>query len=289
MSEFRHIPVLLHETLDCLQVEPNRRYIDATLGGGGHTEAIVARGGKVLGVDQDAAAIEASLARLGTNNVIIVQGNFREIGKIAKENGFEQVNGILFDLGMSSFHLDQSERGFSFSKDEPLDMRMNVESELTAEKIVNTLSADALAEIFMRYGEEEKADLIAAAIVKARKKERITSSRELAAVVESVKRRVGKMHPATLVFQAIRIAVNEEMEVLKSGLAQAVELLIPTGRLAVISFHSLEDRIVKSAFRELEQSGIVSLVTKKPIIAGEDEIKENPRSRSAKLRVVEKI
>ena len=288
MDTFRHIPVLLHEVINYLQVEPDKRYIDATLGGGGHTEAIIAAGGRVLGIDQDEAAVSASSTRLAGKDVVIAPGNFREIGRIAKEFSFENVDGILFDLGMSSFHLDTSARGFSFSKDEPLDMRMDVTSELTAEEIVNTWSAQRLTEIFMKYGEEGKAESIAYAIVRTRKKAPIKSTKELAAVIESVKRREGKIHPATLVFQAIRIAVNDEMEVLREGLAQAVELLAPKGRLAAISFHSLEDRIVKNAFRELEYSDTFTLVTKKPIVASEEEIAENPRSRSAKLRVIER-
>lgn len=290
-----HVPVLLTEVIENLNIQSGKKYIDATIGGGGHGFEILEKGGILLGVDQDQDAIrnlERSVKlKAQSLKLILVLGNFRDIKKIAKENGFEKVAGILFDLGVSSYQIEGSGRGFSFLRDEPLDMRMGSARDegVTAADIVNTLSAQELQDIFEKYGEEHNAKKIADAIVEKRHNEKMETSRELATVIEQVIPRRGYVHPATRVFQALRIVVNDEIGSLKKGLAEGFDLLEPGGRMAVISFHSLEDRVVKQAFREAEAKGDAHVVTKKPMVATLEEIIRNPRARSAKLRVVERI
>jgi 16S rRNA (cytosine1402-N4)-methyltransferase len=289
MSEY-HTPVLLDEVINALHIVPGKKYIDATLGGGGHTQEILKRGGVVLGIDQDEDAIEYVKEKVISeklevrSNLILAKGNFRNIGEIAKENGFGIVSGILLDIGVSLHQLQTKERGFSFLQDAALDMRMDPSASsgqaATAADLVNGLYQNELTELFEKYGEEPNARRMADAICSARKIKKIETTGELAAIIETVRKRVGRIHPATQVFQALRIAVNDELGALEEALPQAVALLEKNGTVAVISFHSLEDRIVKNYFKE---KGGTTL-----IVPGDEEIGKNPRARSAKLRVYEK-
>jgi len=301
----QHVSVLLDETLDGLNLKPGGRYIDGTVGGGGHSEAILASAPdtQLLGLDADAAALERAALRLRPfgARVKLVHANFSRLSEVARANQFDQVDGIVLDLGLSSDQLADPDRGFGFSLGGPLDMRFDQTRGQSAADLINTLDQDELAELIYRYGEEPASRKIARAIVAARP---ITTADQLAVVVEKAIGRRGRIHPATLTFQALRIAVNDELGSLLSVLPQATELLRPGGRLAVISFHSLEDRIVKEYFRSASQthtpqpddpSGMVHrpvtlrLVTRKPAVASEAEVLSNPRARSAKLRVAEKV
>ncbi len=295
IDAFQHIPVLLDAVLAGLAPRPAGRYIDATLGGGGHTAAILQASdpdSQVLGIDADREALQAAKLVLDQygERVQLVQGNFREIGSLAREYGFEAVDGILIDLGVSSYQLDTPERGFSFVADGPLDMRLDQSEGLSAAALIQQISETELANLIYRYGEERASRRIARFIVEARRRSPITTTAELAAVVtRALGGRHGRIHPATRTFQALRIAVNAELESLELALPQAVALLKPGGKLAVISFHSLEDRIVKLFFRsEAGTAGQLRIETKKPIEADEHEARSNPRSRSAKLRIAHK-
>jgi 16S rRNA (cytosine1402-N4)-methyltransferase len=299
-SAFRHTPVLLSEVIGGLAPKPGGRYIDGTLGAGGHAAVLLdtsAPDGRLLGIDADAAALAAAGARLARfgPRAALVQGNFRDLGQLARAAGFERADGVLLDLGVSSHQLDTPERGFSFMADAPLDMRMDPSAGQTAADLVEQLPESTLADLIYRYGEERGSRRIARAIVEARRKRPITTTGELAAIVErALGGRHGKIHPATRTFQALRIAVNRELESLEAALPQAVELLAPRGRLAVIAFHSLEDRVVKQFFRAESGYGADSparlrLITKKPLVAGADERRSNPRARSAKLRIAERV
>ncbi len=308
-SQFRHVSVLLSEVVAGVAPRPGGRYIDATLGGGGHALAIIASSspdGRLLGIDADTEALAAARARLGpyAERATLAHGNFGDIGAIAREHGFDTVDGIVFDLGVSSYQLDTAERGFSFMADAPLDMRLDQTSGQTAADLVNELDEGELADIIYRYGEDHASRRIARMIVEARRKERIETTGQLAEIVtRALGGRKGKIHPATRTFQGLRIAVNHELDRLEAALPQAVELLAPGGRLAVISFHSLEDRIVKLFFRaeagrptfEQREQGVeerpprLRIVTNKPIVASADEERSNARSRSAKLRIAEKV
>jgi 16S rRNA (cytosine1402-N4)-methyltransferase len=300
-SQFRHVPVLLAEVIAGLAPRPGGRYIDGTLGGGGHAAAILeasAPDGRLLGIDADPAALAAAGARLAPfgARATLVHGNFRDLVGLAQVAETVPVDGILLDLGISSYQLDTPERGFSFQADAPLDMRMDPTADETAADLVNTVPEGALADLIYRYGEERGSRRIARLIAEARRKRPITTTGQLAAIVErALGGRRGKVHPATRTFQGLRIAVNRELESLEAVLPQAVELLRPGGRLAVIAFHSLEDRIVKQFFRResgyggAEVSARLRIVTKKPIEAGEEEARANPRARSAKLRIAERI
>lgn len=300
-----HRPVLLREVVEGLAVKPGGLYIDATVGAGGHAEAILeasAPDGCLLGIDADDEAVRLAserLARFG-DRVVVIQGNFAELEHLAKSEGFFQVDGILFDLGFASFQVENPERGFSFYADGPLDMRYDRSRRRSAYHIVNRTKEEELAEIIRRYGEEPRARRIARAIVEARP---IRTTLELARIVEQVVGSGGRIHPATRVFQAIRIAVNDELATLEAALPQAVSLLKPGGRLAVISFHSLEDRIVKEFFRRESRDCIcppevpvcgcnhkatLKVITSKPIRPSDEEVKANPRSRSARLRIAER-
>lgn len=290
---FKHTPVLLQQVIDSLNIAPEKKYIDATLGGGGHTREIINRGGIVLGIDQDIDALtfvqENFQLPISNNQLKVAQGNFRDIKKIAEEFGFGTVSGILFDLGVSSYQLDTSHRGFSIKHDEHLDMRMDKSSELTAYDVVNSYSKEALSDIFMRFGEEEKAGIVAEKILEQRKIKKIDTTGDLTKVIEMVVKRQGMRHPATLIFQAIRIEVNDELKAIREGLLKGIELLEKNGRMSVISFHSLEDRIIKQQFDVWERKGIGKTISKKPITAEDLELEENFRARSAKLRVFEKM
>lgn len=292
MDEF-HKPVLLKEVIEFLNLQKDKKYIDATLGGGGDTFEILKRGGVLLGIDFDPEAlefvkrkwkIEARNWNIKEENLTLVKGNFREIGKIAKDIGFEKVSGIIFDLGVSSRHLDKAERGFSFQKSGPLDMRMDPSIRVTAKDLVNGLSKKELYELFTKLGQERRALAISDRIVRARRIKPIETTRELAEIVEKT---YGIKEEARI-FQALRIAVNDEINNLKRALPEVVSLLEKNGRIIVISFHSLEDRVVKDAFREFQQKGLGEIITKKPVEPSITEKKENRRSRSAKLRVFER-
>ena len=288
-----HIPVLINEVLQYLDPKPGENFIDCTVGEGGHAFAIlklVAPNGRVLGIDRDAEMV----ARLGQADRLIARhGNFADITKIAREENFARVHGILFDFGMSSWQLEESGAGFSFKNIEPLDMRFDrTEDSETAAVIVNSWPEDAISRVIFELGEERYARRIAKAIVQARKKERIVTTDQLVyvismAVPQSYKGR--KLHFATRTFQALRIAVNSELENVETGLREAINLLSSGGRIVAISFHSLEDRRVKNIFREGSSSGLLRIITKKPVVPSEEEIRNNPRARSAKLRVAEKI
>lgn len=288
-----HIPVLLQEVLQYLEIKPEGLYIDATLGGGGHTSAMLERGSRVLGIDVDQDAIDYVQAKIKEqqpkikDNFVVVQGNFSQVASIAKANGFDQVDGILMDIGVSSHQFDTPERGFSFQPG-PLDMRMGKSLSVTAADLVNGLTEKELVELFTRLGEEPFARRIARLIVDTRKVSPITTTDQLAGLIKRTIHGTDGIHPATRVFQALRIAVNDELHALRESLPQAVSLLRPGGRLVVITFHSLEDRIVKQAFEKFEKEGLGESVTKKPVIAGETEVLQNRRARSAKLRVFEK-
>lgn len=287
-DNYHHISVLLEEAVDALKVVEGSLYIDATGGGGGHSAEILKRGGKVLTIDRDEEAI-AHLTAKFNGKVTVAEGNFRDIKKLAEENAFSKVSGILFDLGLSSNQLQSEGRGFSFRYDEKLDMRMGKNQELTAYDVINTYPKEELARIFMKYGEEHNAVAIAEAVVKYRKNKKIETTGELAQITMTIKRREEKIHPATRIFQALRIEVNNELEDLRLGLQGAIELMAPNGRIVVISFHSLEDRIVKKSFDEFQSEGRGRILSGKPIMAQDAELSENRRARSAKMRIFEKI
>lgn len=289
-----HQPVLVDETLAHLQIESGKRYIDATVGGGGHAIEIVRRGGLVLGLDTDPEAVAFSRKRLvlacppSASSWKVVQANFAHLQDICQEHGWVNVAGILFDLGVSSHQLDSLSRGFSFES-QRLDMRLDPQLAVTAADLVNGLGVKELAAVFQRFGEETRAHQYAKAIAEARKQQRIDSGQVLAQIIASVSpRQRGKRHPATRVFQALRIAVNDELGNLKAALPQALEVLAVGGRLVVISFHSLEDRLVKEAFRDFATAGRARYGTVKPIVPAPAEVIRNPRSRSAKLRSIVK-
>lgn len=290
-----HVSVLLQEAVDGLQVSPGKKYIDATMGAGGHSFEILGREGIVLGIDQDIDAIhevqnDSRFTIYDLGKLKIAQGNFAKIGEIAQGNGFETVAGVLFDLGVSSHQLDAGERGFSFLQEAPLDMRMDASLTVTAKDLVNGLNKGELIQLFTKYGEEPFAKRIAQRIVDKRQEKPIKTTTELAQLVASVYPKGNhKVHPATKVFQALRIAVNDELVSLETALPQALELLETNGRIAVISFHSLEDRIVKHTFLDWEEKGLGKIITKKPIEPNEEEIEGNRRSRSSKLRIFEKL
>lgn len=304
-SSFHHIAVLPAEVLAALAPRPGGRYIDGTVGGGGHALALLQAaqpGGALLGIDADPAALAAARARfqaagLPDRSYTLHHGRFGDMAAIARAQGFDAVDGILLDLGVSSHQLDTAARGFSFGADGPLDMRLDPSSGPTAADLVNSLDEAELADIIYRYGEERGSRRIARLIVAQRERAPIRTTGELAALVARAVGRGGRIHPATRTFQALRIAVNGELEQLEAVLPQALDLLNPGGRLAVISFHSLEDRIVKQFFRAEsgyggsmnEKPPRLRVITKKPIEAGAAEQQANPRARSAKLRVAERI
>lgn len=304
-----HVPVLLKESIDLLVSKPDGIYIDGTLGRGGHTVEILKRlgaDGRLIAFDRDLQALEQTkdILKPFGERVKTVHGNFSEMKAKCEQMGVERVDGILMDLGVSSPQLDVAERGFSFGKDGPLDMRMDRSQSRTAADWVNQEDEQILADIIFRFGEERDSRRIAAAIVRSRAEKPILSTSELAAIVEKAKGgRRGPTHPATKTFQAIRMAVNAELESLEQGLEAGLNLLADGGRMAVITFHSLEDRMVKENFKRhsvkresLQQGGErlvydeppVKLITKKPVTASVQELENNPRSRSAKLRVAER-
>ncbi len=293
MNQHVHIPVLFQEVLDALHLKPGMTVLDATFGGGGHARKIseiTGASGKLVTLDADAEAFRRTDVRTFASPVIPVVGNFRNLDTILKEHHVTTLHAALFDLGLSSFTLETSKRGFSFQNDEPLLMTFSEDPDgVTAETVVNDWSEETLADIIYGFGDERASRRIARAIVEVRARDRITTTAKLAEIVSSVVRPGPKgRHPATRTFQAIRMAVNDEFGAIKAGVRSAVEHLAPGARIAIISFHSGEDRIVKTLFRSLSQDGKLSLITKKPIVPSVNEQKGNPRSRSAKLRVAER-
>ena len=307
--EFKHISVLLNETVDCMMVRPDGVYLDGTLGGAGHSSLIASKleTGHLYGVDQDSDAIEAASKRLQPyeKNVTVIRDNYRNAVRILKEMGVGGADGILLDLGVSSWQFDQGDRGFSYNYDAPLDMRMDTRKDLSAAVIVNEYPEEEIRRILRDYGEEKFASNIASNICKARSKKKIETTFELNDIIKDsipAKFRAGG-HPSRQTYQALRIACNEELDVLENSLDEMADFLNPGGRLCIITFHSLEDRIVKNAFKRFENPctcppgfpqcvcGKVSkgkVITKKPIAPTDEEIEMNSRSRSAKLRVFEK-
>lgn len=279
-----HKAVLQKEVLQYLDPKPNENFIDCTIGGSGHTISILDKNkpnGKVLGIEADPQLYQ-KLKFKDLKRLILINDSYINLKKIVEKNKFSQINGILFDLGMSSWHLEESGRGFSFMRNEPLDMRYNPENLLTAEEIINQWPEPKILKILKEYGEERFARKIAERIVKERP---IKTTFQLVEIIKKATPRRTKIHPATRTFQALRIAVNDELNNLRKVLPQAIEILASRGRIVIISFHSLEDRIVKNFFREERD---IEIITKKPITTSEEEIKINPRSRSAKLRAAVK-
>lgn len=302
MSSY-HTPVMLKEVINYLEIKEDRWYIDCNLGGGGHTEGILRAGGRVLGIDLDPDAINevaknhglqidnsAQGLRAISSNLILIQTNFSNLLEVTNKYLQDPVMGILFDLGVSSYQLETARRGFSFNADAPLDMRMNPNIGVTAADLINVLPEKELARMFWEYGEENFAKPIAKKIVEYRRRKKIETTNELAHIILSIRHRTkgDRTHPATRVFQALRIAVNDELHSLEETLPQVLEILGPGGRLATISFHSLEDRIIKNFMRNEEKKCSIKILTQKPILPSETEVQNNPRSRSAKLRAAEK-
>jgi 16S rRNA (cytosine1402-N4)-methyltransferase len=307
---YAHAPVMAQETMDLLAPGAGKKYFDGTLGGGGHSEKILelsSPDGMVLGLDWDdeaVAAAEQRLARFG-DRLVLRRANFRQAREILAQLGWGRVNGALLDLGLSSHHIESAERGFSFQAEAALDMRMDRREALDAAEVVNTFPVPELARILRDYGEEPRARRIASAIDQERKRARIANTKQLAELVARVAgMKRGHIHPATKTFQALRIAVNRELENLQGFLNDGYEILNPKGRMVIISFHSLEDRLVKQAFRKWSRSCIcppktpvcgcgwsrkVTLLTSRPRVASDAEVERNPRARSAKLRAVERL
>lgn len=306
----KHYSVMLENSIDGLNIKSDGIYVDATLGCGGHSSEILKRltTGHLYAFDQDSEAINSSRQRLSkiSNNFTIIHSNFVNLKKELANLGVTKVDGILFDLGLSSPQIDNKDRGFTFMSDAPLDMRMDLDNAVTAEKIVNEYSLEALINIFFIYGEENMSKVIAKKIVSERNLKRIKTTKELVNIIESAvgAKYFNKNHPERQIFQAIRIEVNSELTVLSSVLPDAIDLLNIGGRISVISFHSLEDRIVKQVFKKNSEvdelvKGLpeiptqykpkIKLINKKPILPSEEEIKENTRSKSAKLRIIERI
>lgn len=307
---YKHAPVMVREVTELLRPAAHKKYLDGTVGGGGHAEELLTRSnpdGQVLALDWDAEAISAARQRLSGfgNRLIARRANFTEATAIMIEIGWEGVDGVLLDLGLSSRHIESPERGFSFRAEAKLDMRMDQRQSVDAYQVVNTFPVPELARILREYGEEPAARRIASAIASERKKRPIRASAELARIVAGVvgKRR-GRIHPATRTFQALRIAVNHELEHLTSFLEEGYRLLLPGGRMAIVSFHSLEDRLVKSAFRKWNKSCLcppktpfcacgwsrkARLLTSRPLFPSREEVRRNPQARSAKLRAVERL
>lgn len=310
--DFEHVPVLLDEIIKILDPQPGEVFVDCTLGGGGHSKAIVSRilpKGLLIGIDQDLNALEAARENLKDfqDNIIFVHSNYEKLNNIIMEYSPQGIDGILFDIGVSSHQLDEKERGFSYMQDAPLDMRMDQSGEFSAWDLVNKYPEEKIAKIIWEYGEENWAKRIAQFIVEARQKRTIDTTGELVDIIKAAipagARKAGP-HPAKRTFQAIRIAVNRELEVLDNTLDTALNWTKKGGRIGVISFHSLEDRIVKDKFKywaqdcvcppelpicQCDKQSMVKILTRKPVTAGKRELEKNPRSRSAKFRAVEKI
>ena len=312
--EFHHLPVLLNECMDGLNIRPDGTYLDCTLGGAGHSSEIFLRlhGGRLIGIDRDADAIEAAVARMAALNgdaeFTAIRGNFHDAPALLAGIGVRRVDGILADLGVSSHQLDVRERGFSYHDDAPLDMRMDTSQALSAREIVNTWSEDDLTRILRDYGEENWSRQIARVICDRRRNQPVETTGDLVSIIDAAIpkkfRSKDGSHPARRAFQALRIAVNDELDPLDQAIEDLVNLLNPAGRICIITFHSLEDRIVKNTFRRLNnpctcpkefpvcmcgKKPVIELISRKPITASAQELSENPRARSASLRIAEKI
>jgi len=311
--DFNHKPVLLDECIESLNIKSNGTYLDGTLGGAGHSLKILDRldKGTLVGIDQDEFAIETAGERLrrarSNAKIVLIKGNFRNMAQLLRENGIDGVDGILLDIGVSSHQLDEAQRGFSYNQDAPLDMRMDRSRELDAAAIVNTYDEKELRDIIREYGEEKWAARIASFVVKARETGRIETTGQLTDIIKAAipaKARRDGPHPAKRTFQALRIAVNDELGALTDAIDSAVQILKPEGRLSIITFHSLEDRIVKNEFNKREKPCTcppsfpvcvcgkkpeLKVLTRKPILPSQEELALNPRSRSAKLRTAQKI
>jgi len=310
--EFYHLPVLLDEVIEGLNIQADWDLVDGTVGGGGHSYYMLKKSspkGRLMGIDRDKDALTAAKRRLEEfgERSILVHDNFKNVKKAFYMNGWDKAHGALIDLGVSSFQIDSSLRGFSYMQDGPLDMRMNVQDTATAKELVNSASKNELADVIKKYGEERWSARIAEFIVKHRAEKEIETTRELVSIIEKAipkKVRDANSHPAKRTFQALRIATNKEIEGLSEAINDFVDILHPGGRLAIISFHSLEDRIVKNTFKDLALECIcppklpvctcnkeakVKIITKKSITASEKELKENSRAKSARLRIVEKL
>jgi len=308
---FHHITVLLNEAVEGLNLKPDGTYVDCTLGGAGHSSLIASKlgqGGRLIAIDQDDTALANARERLAPymDRVTLVKSNFRHLKQVVEEQGLTGVDGVLFDLGVSSPQLDEGERGFSYNADAPLDMRMDQQSPITAYDVVNEWDEEEIANLIWEYGEEKFSRRIARQITLHREKSPIRTTGELVEIIKeaipAAARRTGP-HPAKRTFQAIRIAVNDELNAFREAVVDAIDLLNPGGRVSVITFHSLEDRICKQVFQEYAKGctcppsfpictcgkqPVVNIVTRKPIVPGEAELAANPRARSAKLRVAEK-
>ncbi len=310
-TKFSHVSVLLHECMDGLNIKPDGIYVDGTAGGGGHSFEIASRldSGLLIAIDRDEAAIKAASARLAPlgERATVVKSNYSDVESVCRSLGIEKIDGLLLDLGVSSYQLDTAERGFSYNADAPLDMRMDKDSPFSAYNVVNEYSAEELKKVIYNYGEERFAPRIASAIVKYRDTKPVETTGELVDIIKGAipaAAREGGHHPAKRTFQAIRIEVNGELSIIEPTIKAAVDMLRPGGRIAIITFHSLEDRIVKQTFADLAsgctcpknfpvcvcgKKPMVKIVSRKPILPSAEELEVNPRSRSAKLRVAEKI
>ena len=289
----KHVPVMPEEVLEALKVKESGIYVDGTVGTGGHAEGILknAQGCTLIGIDRDENAIEAAAERLEKyrHNIHLVQDNFSNMKTVTESLGYKEVDGILLDLGVSTLQFKAEGRGFSFLKDDPLDMRMDSRQQFTAAEIVNKYPEKDLANVLWQYGEERFSRKIAKAIVNARSKKPISSCNELAGIIEKTIGRRGRVHPATKTFQALRIEVNKELVELEMAVDAGVSILKRGGRFCVLSYHSLEDRIAKHSFKKLSAAGLLSIITKKPLVPRREEVLSNPSSRSAKLRVGERL
>ena len=310
-KRFSHVSVLLYECMEGLDIKPDGIYVDGTAGGGGHSYEIASRltTGRLIAIDRDDEAIAAARVRLAPlgERALVVKSNYSDVKSVLSSLGINQIDGMLLDLGVSSYQLDTAERGFSYNADAPLDMRMDTSSPFSAYNVVNEYSLDELKKVIYNYGEERFAPKIAAAIVKYREKKPVETTGELVSIIKGAMpaaAREGGHHPAKRTFQAIRIEVNGELAIIEPTIRDAVELLKPGGRVAIITFHSLEDRIVKQTYADLAsgctcpkdfpvcvcgKKPTVKVVSRKPILPSAEELEVNPRSRSAKLRVAEKI
>ena len=291
-----HVPVMVAEVIEHLNLAPGKIIIDATLGGGGHSLEVLKRigpSGRLIAIDRDQTALEGARQRLVqyAGQCQFIHGNFKDIDKIAGDLKIRKVDGILIDLGVSSMQLEDPERGFSFQADGPLDMRMDKDSYISAYDLVNNLNEEELSHLLWNFGEERFHNRIARFLVKEREKHPITSTLELSSIVCRAmppRFRHQRIHPATRTFQAVRIAVNRELEALQETIVKAVDLLDKNGRICIISFHSLEDRIVKHTFKDLQLQGTINIITPKPLTPSEEEVRQNSASRSSKLRAAER-
>jgi 16S rRNA (cytosine1402-N4)-methyltransferase len=299
MEQIIHTPVMIEEVLDYLSIKEGATIVDATLGLGGHSRRIAERigpEGVLVGIDRDQESLAAAREALGeySGRMKFAYGNFSDLDTILKDLNIERINGIVFDLGVSSFQLGDVERGFSFQRDGPLDMRLDRNSYISAYDLLNNLNEEEISHLLKTFGQERWHNRIARFLVQERRNHPIATTGQLSSIVLSAipprfRRFHYRIHPATRTFQAVRIAVNRELESLETAIAKAIALLKPGGRICVISFHSLEDRIVKFAFRKFAQEGAIKIITPKPLTPRESETKDNPRSRSAKFRVAERI